>query len=95
VSQLIATAGARRFVLQVGADTGGPEGLSRAGRALGERAELSAAEDEGHWLLSLRDGVVLGDAIAHLSGAGISVLACREERSGVEQAFLRLTEGGT
>jgi ABC-2 type transport system ATP-binding protein len=94
VSQLIATAGVRRFVLQVGPNEGRADALATASRALGESAEVSATEDEGHWLLSLRDGVVLGDAIARLSRAGIGVVACREERSGLELAFLRLTEGG-
>jgi hypothetical protein len=32
--------------------------------------------------------------IAELANDGIAVLACREERSEIEQAFLRLTGAG-
>jgi ABC-2 type transport system ATP-binding protein len=46
-----------------------------------------------HYVLSLFDGVVLGDALASLTGAHIQVLACREERSEIEEAFLSLTKG--
>jgi hypothetical protein len=35
---------------------------------------------------------VLGDAISALTAVGIRVLACREDRSGIESAFLNLTK---
>jgi hypothetical protein len=35
---------------------------------------------------------VLGDAISALAVAGIRVLACREDRSGIESACLNLTK---
>jgi hypothetical protein len=35
--------------------------------------------------------VVLGDALAALALGGVQVLACREERSEIEEAFLALT----
>jgi hypothetical protein len=38
--------------------------------------------------MTLQDGVVLGDALAALAAADIKVLACREERSEIEEAFL-------
>jgi hypothetical protein len=35
---------------------------------------------------------VLGEAIAALAGASLEVLACREERSELERAFLHLVD---
>jgi hypothetical protein len=43
-------------------------------------------------VLVLAEGAVLGDAVAALSAARIQVLACRQERSEIEEAFLALTE---
>jgi ABC-2 type transport system ATP-binding protein len=47
--------------------------------------------DSEHYLLSLGAGVTLGEALARLSDAGLAILACREERSEIESAFLALT----
>jgi hypothetical protein len=49
--------------------------------------------DPEHFLLSIKDEVILGDAIASLTTARIQVLACREERPDIENAFLQLTSG--
>ena len=38
---------------------------------------------------------MLGAAIAALAAAGLAVLACREERSEIEAAFLCLTTEGS
>lgn len=48
-----------------------------------------ATEDD--YILSLRQGHVVGDALTALDRAGVRVLACREERSGIEEAFVALT----
>jgi hypothetical protein len=55
------------------------------------RAEES---DPEHYVLSIRDGVILGDALAALTASRIDVLECREERSGIEGAFLQLIGDG-
>jgi ABC-2 type transport system ATP-binding protein len=55
-------------------------------------ARLHPADDAEHYRLALADGVVLGDALAALALGGFPVLACREERSEIEEAFLALTE---
>ena len=47
-----------------------------------------------HWLLDLNERSILGDAIAALSSAGVSVLTCHRERSEVEDAFASLSRGG-
>jgi ABC-2 type transport system ATP-binding protein len=62
--------------------------------ALGGSATIAQAEraGEGHYVLSLLDGVILGDALGALAGAGVEIVACREERSEIEQAFVALTE---
>jgi hypothetical protein len=44
-------------------------------------------------VLELADEVVLGDALAALTAAGVQVLSCREERSEIEEAFVLLTDG--
>ena len=59
-------------------------------RALRGRARIAAADAE-HYRLALAEGVVLGDALASLTLEGVEVLACREERSEIEDAFLTLT----
>jgi ABC-2 type transport system ATP-binding protein len=69
--------------------------LAAAKDALGDMGEMAPLDDEGidrHYRLALRDGVILGDALARLTTSGIDILSCREERSEIELAFLQLTE---
>jgi ABC-type multidrug transport system ATPase subunit len=70
-----------------------PSVLRPAQAALGDIATISPiSEPDGeHYRLALREGAVLGEALASLTASGIRVLACREERSEVELAFLQLT----
>jgi ABC-type multidrug transport system ATPase subunit len=95
VPEFMAMAGARRHLLHVrdGADV--PGGALRAARGAlqGMGTIVAAAEDEReHLLMALHGNVTLGEALTLLVHAGIEVLACREERSEIEEAFLRLTE---
>lgn len=62
--------------------------------ALEGRATLEGvAEDEPENLrLTLAEGVLLGEVLGTLHGAGARVASCREERSDLEEAFIRLTE---
>jgi hypothetical protein len=55
------------------------------------RLEAGALGEADTCVLSLLPGGVLGDAIAALAAANVQVLACHEERSEIEDAFLRLT----
>jgi ABC-type multidrug transport system ATPase subunit len=69
--------------------------LAAANDALGNMGEVALLDEEGvdrHYRLALREGVVLGDALARLTTSGIDILSCREERSEIELAFLQLTE---
>ena len=91
VNDLMARAQARRFVIRLGAPAG--KGYSHLLQArLHGIAEIAPAEGQGeHWLLSLREGCVLGEAVATLYAAGIPVLACHRERSEIEEAFVSLS----
>jgi len=96
VVELMAVAGRQRYVLSLrNADVSGqvvPAVVAQVLDGRGSIEPLDASRAE-HYLLSLADGVVLGDAIAALTLAGVQVLACREERSEIEEAFLTLTGG--
>jgi ABC-2 type transport system ATP-binding protein len=93
VPQLISLAAPRRHVVRLrngAAGTAPRDVLSQALAGTGVAwAEVDG--DPEHYLLSLPDGVVLGDALAALTAAEVEVLACREERSQIEEAFLALT----
>jgi ABC-2 type transport system ATP-binding protein len=93
VPELMATAPSRAYVLQLDAADRDASSLgARATAALHGMGQVTAPREGGvHHLLTLDDDVILGDAIAALQGSRISVLACREERSQVELAFLLLT----
>jgi ABC-2 type transport system ATP-binding protein len=93
VPQLMALAAPRRFILHISHGSSGPP-LQVAHDSLAGSAELTPVDQDGsgHYVLSLEDGAVLGDVLGTLATAGVKVLSCREERSTVEEAFLRLTE---
>ena len=62
-------------------------------RGRGNVAPVGDSDPE-HYVLSLDENVVLGDALAVLAGADLQVLSCRERRSEIEDAFRFLTEEG-
>jgi ABC-2 type transport system ATP-binding protein len=84
----------RRYVVRL--QNGRPAGISLtdAQRALGSKASITPPLEAGseHHAIALAEGAVLGDAVAALQNAHIQVLACRQERSEIEEAFLALTE---
>jgi ABC-type multidrug transport system ATPase subunit len=95
VPQLMAISEVRRYVLELdGGTSTGRMLLSTANDVLSSMAAVSLVEESQgrNCLLELADGAVLGDAISTLTAAGIRVLACREDRSGIETAFLNLTK---
>jgi ABC-2 type transport system ATP-binding protein len=49
-------------------------------------------DDAEHFLLTLGPHALLGSAFVALAAAGIDVIACREDRSDIEEAFVALTE---
>jgi ABC-2 type transport system ATP-binding protein len=71
--------------------------LSRSQEALeglGRIVPTAEAED-GHLLMALEEDVILSRALGALMATGIEVLACVEERSEIEEAFLNLTDPET
>jgi ABC-type multidrug transport system ATPase subunit len=98
VPELMAISLARRYVLHLRSSGNGQIGVLAAGNSVLQSMgtlELAGDVEAEHCLLELGDGVVLGEALASLTAAGIQVLACREERSGIENAFLHLTRRET
>jgi ABC-2 type transport system ATP-binding protein len=93
VPQLLAAVPRTRFLLRIGTGTAGVDTVGGAAAALQTLGEVRSGIDDEHVILALRDGSRLGTAIARLEEAGIPVLACAEERSGLEEAFLFLTRG--
>jgi ABC-type multidrug transport system ATPase subunit len=92
VPELMSHAVPRRFLLRV--RNGRPDHAleQRLAAALAGRGfvETPSGESSGHYTMCLGDDVVLGDALAALTAANVQVLACREERSEIEEAFLLL-----
>jgi ABC-type multidrug transport system ATPase subunit len=95
VPRLLEHAVPRRYVVRL--RNGRPDGieLQDAQRALGRTARITPPLEEGseHHVIALAEDAVLGDAVAALAGANVQVLACRQERSEIEEAFLALTMG--
>lgn len=92
VPALMAHASPQRYLVQLQSGSSN-NGVAALQFALGGHGSIvpASAGDSGHYLLSLGEGVVLGDALALLAGARFKVVACREEHSEVESAFLELT----
>ena len=97
VPQLMAHSGATGFVLRLSSHNLSAEPIGViARRALGSMGDLAASQDGDaqHYVLRVAEGVALGDALAALAAGHIRVHSCNEERSEVEEAFLRLTGKG-
>jgi ABC-2 type transport system ATP-binding protein len=93
VPELMAHALPRRYLLHLrnGGMTGERARDALSGALGGLGSIVTAAEDSEHYLLALRDDAPLGDALARVREAGFQLIGCRDERSGVEEAFLALT----
>jgi ABC-2 type transport system ATP-binding protein len=94
VNRLIAAETARAYVVQLGTgEWTADEVLTRTRSAIGAVAQVAIQEDsEGdHFILLLEPGEAIGRVMWSLEEAGLEVISCREERSGIETAFLRLT----
>jgi ABC-type multidrug transport system ATPase subunit len=97
VPELMAHATPQRYLVRLrnGGATGPALAREIAGAlgALGVVAHAAEAGDE-HFMLSLSEDAVLGDALARLAAARVQVLSCSEEQPEIESAFLSLTAGG-
>ena len=95
VPELMAHATPQSYLLRLRNGVADRDALQQVlDRALPGKARIATADDAEHYRLGLADGVVLGDALASLTLEGVQVLACREERSEIEEAFLALTRDG-
>jgi ABC-type multidrug transport system ATPase subunit len=94
VPQLMTHSFARRYLLRLrngrGTDDDLEAGLNRAIGSMGTIAS-DRSGDATHYILTLAEDTILGDALAALTAARFQVLACREEHPEIEAAFLRLT----
>ena len=95
VPQLMAQAAPRRYLLHLGHDGDDPQVLAALREALAATATIAQVgeHDSNHYLLSLAEGVILGDALGSISATDVRVLSCQEERSEIEEAFLLLVDG--
>jgi ABC-2 type transport system ATP-binding protein len=94
VAELMARSACRRYLLHL-RDSMGQENGAALAESLVEAGRIVRAPDGApeHFLLTLDEEVVLGEALARLTAAGIEILSCREERSQIEEAFIGLTDG--
>jgi ABC-2 type transport system ATP-binding protein len=94
VAELMARSACRRYLLHL-RDSMGHENGAALAESLVEAGRIVRAPDGApeHFLLTLDEEVVLGEALARLTAAGIEILSCREERSQIEEAFIGLTDG--
>jgi ABC-2 type transport system ATP-binding protein len=95
VAELMSYSVPSRFILHLRNGGTPPETLRRTlESAIADKGAIGPLGSSGseHYVLSLFNGVVLGDALASLTRAEVQVLTCREERSEIEEAFLSLTK---
>ena len=93
VDDLIAHSLVRRYVITMPTSEGSAEvtALRAAGAVLGLASLANVPSDADRYVIELRGGAVLGDALAALTAAGFSIVACRPDRSEIEEAFIALT----
>jgi ABC-2 type transport system ATP-binding protein len=95
VPQLAALASVPGYVVTV--SNGGASGtrlLEAVRDAVRDRATVAAAAGEraDRFQLTLGRDVILGDVFSALTGANLTILACREQRPEIEDAFLSVTQ---
>ena len=95
VDELMAMVTIDRYALDL---DGGPRSAADvtelARSAIGEMGSIApkAGSEGRHYELALGAGASIGRVVWALEQAGVQVRSCREERSGIESAFLHLTE---
>jgi ABC-type multidrug transport system ATPase subunit len=98
VPELMSHALPRRYLLRVQNGSASGEALEpMLQAALADLGTISTASEEGgsDFVLVLGEQTALGDALRSLLGADVQIDACREEKSQIEEAFMRLTRVST
>ena len=94
VPALMAISPARRYLLHLGNGSTGRHPVlddARAALAAWAGVLIDIGPEDEHFVLGLPDDITLGQALAALVNGGVDVIACREDRSEIEEAFLKLT----
>ncbi|CAN5750417.1 ATP-binding cassette domain-containing protein [soil metagenome] len=96
LSEFVATQERQSFTLRI-EGLANAEDVSQVDRALGDSGGVSIPVDGvgDRLLLWLSEGVTLGEAVNRLTAQGIVIVACSEEVSELEEAFLRFVGGGS
>jgi len=98
VEELMLQSQSRSYFVRLLAAGAAPDDrqIQAANDALGASGTLSrAGADLEHFRLELTEAAVLGDALSALAGTGMTVVDCAQQRSELEQSFLRLTTART
>jgi ABC-2 type transport system ATP-binding protein len=88
VPALLRHADRDQYLLSVASVTALPTELRRNGKLVGFASRTGGGAE--HYLLTLADGAILGDALAAVADHGGRLLGCSEARPSVEEAFLSL-----
>jgi ABC-2 type transport system ATP-binding protein len=99
VEDLMLKSTSRRYLVRLRRAAGGDlaeDDLQRANLALDGHGRLSrAGSDREHFRLELAATSVLGDTLTVLAGSDAVVLDCAQQRSELEESFLKLTTART
>ena len=95
VPEMVALARPRRYIVELQSEASVNSVASSGRTALGGVADLEplGAASRRLFALTLEDDEMIGSALSRLSSVGIGVVSCTEERSPIDEAFTKLTEG--
>jgi ABC-type multidrug transport system ATPase subunit len=94
VEELVLRSACRRYLVRLRNGSGRPDDSAVAviqASLRGQASILRVGAEPDSFLLDLAPEAVLSDALARVMSQGIKVLDCTQERSEIEEAFLRLT----
>ncbi|MEX2424323.1 MAG: ABC transporter ATP-binding protein [Acidimicrobiia bacterium] len=95
VPEMVALARPKRYIVELQSDEALDSVASHGGAVLEGVAELESVgvASSRVFALTLEPEEMIGSALVRLSGAGIQVVSCTEERSPIDEAFTRLSGG--
>ena len=92
LDDLIAHSVVRRYVLTMPTAHDRDHAVARARGAAAGLGSVDAVPGEAdRYVLDLEHETLLGEALAALTAAGFPIVACRPDRSEIEEAFVALT----